>query len=70
MSKITIKHVSPETKNNTEIFNSKLTIAEARNTVTAAAIKSWAQGYVALSKDSYADVEISEAVSINQILAD
>lgn len=70
MSKITIKHAEPVAgKINTEIFNSKLTIAEVKaNTVTAAALDSWARGYVALSKDSYGDVEISEVLSINEEL--
>lgn len=70
-AKITVKHYSPDNKNNTEIFNCDPTkINVNMSSDTAVAVRTWALGFVSLSADTYQDVEITQTNSVNSIIAE
>lgn len=53
-------------KNNTEIYNTTLPVN--LDSDTAVAVDNWARGVVNLSTDNYQDTEITETVSLNEII--
>lgn len=69
-SKMVVRHKDSLGKNNSETFNTTLTVDSVSDTAVAAAVDTWARSFVALSKDTYDDVSITESVSINEILSE
>lgn len=53
---------------NSETFNTILPASIDSDTATT--VVNWARGFVALTKDTYVDVEITETVSLNEIIAE
>ena len=69
-SKMVVRHKDSLGKNNSETFNTTLTVDSVSDTAVAAAVDTWERSFVALSKDTYDDVSITESVSINEILSE
>ena len=67
-TKMKITHTDSAGKTNSESFYTTLTTDISSDTATA--IDTWARAYCALSDDSYKDTEITETVSITEILAE
>lgn len=53
---------------NSETFNT--TLPANIDSDTALAVTNWARSFVNLTKDTYVDVEITETVSLNELIAE
>lgn len=66
--KLKVLHESAKGKSNSELFYTTLNANVESD--TAVAINTWARNFVALTTDTYEDTQITETVSINEILAE
>lgn len=67
-SKLTVKHVDSNNKQNTEVFNTTLDVDMSSE--TALAIDAWARQFVNLTTDTYNDTVITSTLSINEKIAE
>lgn len=67
-SKLTVKHVNANNKQNTEVFNT--TLSTDISSETAIAVDTWARQFVYLTTDTYNDSTITSTLSINEKIAE
>lgn len=66
VAKLKIIHKTMEGKANTEIFSTSLSVS--MDSDTAVAVTDWARQYCSLSQDNYASCELTESVTVDELI--